>query len=340
MKLEDACTDTFARHETFHPRLGWFRKGFLAATRDDGEFFLAPDAPMRLGVGKNMVRSIKFWSSAARLITDIKHPDSPRAHRTVPTNLGMGILGPDGADPNMENPSTWWWLHWMLMSPGCQLPVWWIIINELRALEFTDVLAEQISVATVAGARWNSPNESSIHKDVSAFIRTFTAPALAGRGKFDDQFGCPLRELRLITPSPGGYRFSSGAPHQLAGEVVLAAALDFIAMSETNASTASFSLLATEPGGPGRTFRLDEQTMLELVDGPIRNHPDIELTNPAGNLQLGWRGAPAKLAHEILSAHFDVDTDEPALAGLFARQPNFDAELALLVSDAAREVVL
>ncbi|MCT7964099.1 DUF4007 family protein [Laspinema sp. D1] len=48
----------FARHETFHPRFGWLKKGFDKAKEDPG-VFLAEDAPVRLGVGKNMVRSIR-----------------------------------------------------------------------------------------------------------------------------------------------------------------------------------------------------------------------------------------------------------------------------------------
>ena len=44
----------FARHETFHPRFGWLKKGFDRASIDS-ETFLREDAPVRLGVGKNMV---------------------------------------------------------------------------------------------------------------------------------------------------------------------------------------------------------------------------------------------------------------------------------------------
>jgi Protein of unknown function (DUF4007) len=111
MRLHEACEPIFARHETFNPRLGWFRKAVLAAARNRGGFFLSDDAPVRLGVGKNMVRSIRFWGTAARLITDIDHPDSTRLSYTAPTNLGIGLLGPDGLDPYMEHPATWWWVH-------------------------------------------------------------------------------------------------------------------------------------------------------------------------------------------------------------------------------------
>ena len=48
----------FARHETFHPRFGWLKKGFDKAD-DDNLVFSKESAPVVLGVGKNMVKAIR-----------------------------------------------------------------------------------------------------------------------------------------------------------------------------------------------------------------------------------------------------------------------------------------
>ena len=61
-RLEDAAVQAFARHETFHPRYGWFRKG-LAAAAHRPAVFAREDAPVELGVGKNMVRAIRSVST-------------------------------------------------------------------------------------------------------------------------------------------------------------------------------------------------------------------------------------------------------------------------------------
>ena len=34
MRLVDAAKPTFARHETFHPRYGWFRKAYSHVSAD------------------------------------------------------------------------------------------------------------------------------------------------------------------------------------------------------------------------------------------------------------------------------------------------------------------
>ena len=58
----------FARHETFHPRFGWFKKGF-----DKNEVFSTnkKGATTILGVGKNMVNSIRYWSLAFKTYNNV-----------------------------------------------------------------------------------------------------------------------------------------------------------------------------------------------------------------------------------------------------------------------------
>lgn len=89
----------FARHETFCPRYGWLKKGFDAVL-DDSEIFDAPDAIERLGVGKNMVRSIRFGCMAFHLI----EPDAESGQRRLSgrmrvTPFGKALLSDDGWDP-------------------------------------------------------------------------------------------------------------------------------------------------------------------------------------------------------------------------------------------------
>ena len=60
-------TQSFSGHETFPFRYPWLKKG-VDAVSDDPEVFLREDAIVTLGVGKNMVRSIRHWCLATGLI--------------------------------------------------------------------------------------------------------------------------------------------------------------------------------------------------------------------------------------------------------------------------------
>ena len=127
----------FARHETFHPRYGWFRKAYRFAAADP-HVFSREDAPVRIGVGKNMVRAIRFWGLAAKLIEEKERTSKSRASEWIPTALGDALFGESGWDRYMEDPGTLWLLHWLLLAPPSLLPVWWIAFNDFPAVEFDD----------------------------------------------------------------------------------------------------------------------------------------------------------------------------------------------------------
>ena len=104
MRLDEACRATFARHETFHPRYGWVKKAFDAAEFDPN-LFNREDAVVRMGVGKNMVRSIRHWGHAFK-VPRVRPCRRSRRPVSQPTSLGRSVFGDDGADPYCEVPGT------------------------------------------------------------------------------------------------------------------------------------------------------------------------------------------------------------------------------------------
>ena len=61
---------TFGGHEKFVFRQGWLKKG-VDATTEDGLIFTRDEALVKLGVGKNMVRSIRHWCLTAGLLEEV-----------------------------------------------------------------------------------------------------------------------------------------------------------------------------------------------------------------------------------------------------------------------------
>ena len=58
MELNPSKT-SFGRNETFNLRYSWLNKG-LKELKQNKSLFLLEEAPLILGVGKNMVNSIKY----------------------------------------------------------------------------------------------------------------------------------------------------------------------------------------------------------------------------------------------------------------------------------------
>src|SRR5262245_4385627 len=100
----------FSGHETFACRYAWIPKA-LQAIRTDPNLFAHEDRAMvELGVGKNMVRSIRFWVEA----TGMAMPSDDGSLR--PTWLGELVFKSDGLDPYMEDIQTLWLIHWNLST--------------------------------------------------------------------------------------------------------------------------------------------------------------------------------------------------------------------------------
>ena len=85
---------SFSGHESFFCKSLWLKKAFDAMAL--GVDFSAPEAVTALGVGKNMVSSIRFWSRAIGLSVD----DNP-------TEIASLIFDSEvGFDPFLEDEGT------------------------------------------------------------------------------------------------------------------------------------------------------------------------------------------------------------------------------------------
>lgn len=302
MRCDLACVPAFARHETFHPRYGWVKKAFDAAAADRNTFN-ADDAVVALGVGKNMVRSIRYWGLAYRVLAQTKD-EGNRVPLATPSVMGNVMFSDGGWDPYGEYIDTHWLLHWWLLAPGSLAPVWWLAFNEFPAVEFGETQLEEYVADRVRD--WADPHPSSIQKDVSCLLRMYAGADTGARVAFDDQIDCPSRELGLIMPTSerGIYRFSLGSKPSLSPSVAAFACLDFLARTDAAARTVTISRLASEPGGPGKAFKLSESALSDLLGAASSIHDQIEITSHAGVPQLVLEDEAAAAATELLWDHY------------------------------------
>ena len=306
MSLESQCTPTFAGHQTFHPRFGWIPKGYAAAVQDPG-IFLADDAPVQLGVGKNMVEAIRFWASALKVLARVPHPTRKRVFHHEPTNFGSALLAKDGFDPYLEDPSSLWLLHWMALSPPSQLPVWYVAFNELTAIEFEDEQLMNFAGDEVAGTTWKQPTPSSLKKDVDCLLRMYSRRGLQGRQTLDDLLDSPFRELGMLVPSyksHSRFRFVRGEKPGLSSAVITFACLDYLLLTDPHASTVSLTRLLSDSGSPGRIFKLSEDQLQDALESECAEHSGLSLAAPAGALQLVVNEDALEVAGAVLHRNY------------------------------------
>jgi hypothetical protein len=295
----------FARHETFHPRYGWLKKGFDAAGEDD-EVFLRDDATTVLGVGKNMVRAIRYWCVAYKVLAEETSERNPRLNRVVATDFGTKLLAEDGWDPYLEDPASLWLLHWHLLRPPCRAPAWWATFNEGSAPEFDDkTLLEELRRFRDEHA-WNDVVDNSLDKDVRCILRMYGS-VTRGRDLLEDSVDSPFAELGLLREVPGGSREWSldvGPKQSLPDDVVTYACLDYAQIIQTESRIMGVAGLARNEGGPGRAFGLNETALGDALKRFAEETQVVGLTHAAGNRQLVLPHAPEQIGEAILRAYY------------------------------------
>lgn len=301
VKEKPKAIAVFARHETFHPRFGWLKKGYDLAVADP-KIFLREDAPVLLGVGKNMVRSIRYWCSAFKVLVETER-------QTVPTRLGQQLLSDEGWDPFLENPASLWLLHWNLLKAPCTATAWAHVFGEFQAAEFTP---EQLVDDLRDYANGFSVNiaDSSLRKDVNCILRMY-ADQENKKGPTEDSIDCPFTALRLLYSVGDGrrYEFQVGPKETLPAELVVAACLEFAGIAENESSAMGVSRLAYLAGSPGRVFKLSEAAIAEAIEHVAwqrNDRDDLFISDSAGLLQLQYKGDPLEMSEAILDEYFSA----------------------------------
>ena len=256
---------SFSGHQTFPFRYTWLKKGVDAVT-EDPTVFSSEDASVTLGVGKNMVSSIRHWCSVAGLI----RTDTYERGRLVPTPLGIAIFDDkDGFDPYLDDPATLWLIHWQIATDINQATTWYWAFNVLRKNQFvpTTFIEELYKWAQQQKESMRPVSDNTLQRDVNCFIRTYCQSRHTA-AVVEESFDCPFVELNLIAelPEGNGYEFQRGEKETLPVEIFTATLIAFWDVRFFQRDALPFSELMYAPLSPGRIFRLDEDTMTAYLE--------------------------------------------------------------------------
>ncbi len=94
----------FSGHESFACKSHWLKRGYDFVL--NGRNFNDEDAVLYLGVGKNMVASIRFWLKAMGLLNE----------NTLTFIANYLFDNDEGKDPYLEDIGTLWLLHFSLVN--------------------------------------------------------------------------------------------------------------------------------------------------------------------------------------------------------------------------------
>jgi hypothetical protein len=264
-----------AGHEGFSCRFAWLPKVVRILPGSPKLFSSASedDAIVALGMGKNMVRSLRFWAQAM----GVAAPSSEGEGHVV-TTFGKILLGEDGLDEFLEDIRTLWLLHWNLSTNlNSPLLAWDYLLNRWHEPEI------------VPRAAINALHKEAIRQDAGlscvtveqhfdTFLHTYI-PTRSRKGEIkEDNLDCPLVELELIVKvgdretetSPNRrepiYSFRREEKPDITAEAFIYCLNDFWQKRHAADRTLTLKEVAHGHGSPGQVFKLPEENIRARVD--------------------------------------------------------------------------
>ncbi|TKT93337.1 DUF4007 family protein [Dyadobacter frigoris] len=282
---------SFSGHETFACKQHWLKKGIDHL--NNRNTFADEHAVISLGVGKNMVNSIKFWLKAFGMIDD----------RDVPTPLAEFLFGENGVDLYLEDSLTLWLLHYQLIKQN-KASIYSLTFNEFRRErnDFTKTHLLNFLERKIAENGDNFSN-NTLESDIRVFLSNYVP---SNPNDIEEAYTNLLQELNLlstftITNSLGQknewYRFNVSPKFDLPIEAILFAILD----NENYGQSISLSQLAIDHSAPGSVFMLTEISLSEKFKELASIHGIY--TETAGNPVLQMKSGLDKW--EILQNYYD-----------------------------------
>ena len=214
METNNMSKYTFSGHESFPCKTLWLKKGYDFVAR--GKDFNSPEAVIDLGVGKNMVASIRYWLKVFGVCKNDQR-----------TWLGDYLFNDqNGKDRYIEDLATLWLLHFNLVF-NQEATLYHLLFCGYQKghTQFErDQVVTYVKFDMIEADKLNAFNENTVKKDVAVLIQNYALPRKA---QSNEDFSSMLIDLDLIRQNAEGkgYYFNLEGKRQVTKEIFMYALL-------------------------------------------------------------------------------------------------------------------
>ena len=267
----------FRAHETFFIRKGWLSKGMKYVDAREDVFISKDENPMDvLGIGANMVKSLRYWLLAVGLT------EEPTTGRRVQrfTPLGRSVFE---NDRYIEEIGTLYLLQYRIACNLSNATAFYFFFNEFNMSEFSQ---DDFVAALQNYVKMTDSTEEiairSLNDDFTCIINTYVPRFKTNPNRINPEsnIDCPFGELGLIdilSKEKKTYRKSI----PMASAINPWIALAVIVEQAKGLQEISLNELLTAPCYIGRVFNLDAITMLDILYR-IEQLGEIKINRTAG----------------------------------------------------------
>ena len=214
---------TFSGHESFPCKSLWLKKGYDFVVA--GNNFNTPNAVINLGVGKNMVASIRFWLRAFGITENDK-----------PTELADYLFNDkNGKDRFLEDIATLWLLHFNLVfsEEATLYKMFFCGVQKERTNFEREQVQTYVKLRMVEAGKMTLYNANTVKKDIGVLLQNYCLPR---KPQSNEDFSSLLIDLDLIRQSSErkGYYFNVDGKRKVTKEIFLYGLLKLKAQESDN----------------------------------------------------------------------------------------------------------
>lgn len=291
----------FGGHETFPLREGWLHKG-LELVHADGRAFEDEHVSDRLGVGRNMAKSIRHWLLACGLVES-------GAFELELTALGRGVRS---SDPYFLSATTWWLMHVELVVAKSRGYSWWWFFNQFHSERFEKPTCVEALRRHLAFVKSRVPKDETLLRDVGCMLACYSRQIPALREDPEDARHSPLIELGLIDHhrESGQYRVHRGAKDVSQAVLAYSIARSFESRGEEVPGSVLLHDLARLESGPARALCLSPESLFQTIEAASTPHGKalVEIGGLAGQRVVKLRLRSSAEIAEVALAESKEET--------------------------------
>lgn len=258
----------YSGHESFSCKTLWLKKGYDFINNNYS--FNSPDAVVKLGVGKNMVASIRYWMRVFGLTKN---------DELLPIASYL-FSSEDGKDQFVEDLGTLWLLHFLLVSTG-EATLYNLLFTQLqrerKSFDRQHVIS-YVKRTMIEEGRQNQFNENTIKTDVGTLLLNYVLPQ---KSKALDDYNSLLIDLDILRIDTDGknYYFNIEGKRQIPWQIFLFAVI----RAKGKDMTVSYDTLQEL----GLIFCMNDMEVIEMCKTIVEHHEDkIAYSDVAGIRQL------------------------------------------------------
>ncbi|KAB7653195.1 MAG: DUF4007 family protein [Shewanella sp.] len=263
----------FSGHQTFPIRYGWIYKIIQEVMKGESISSMSniEKQMQSMGMGKNMVLSVRYWIRSLNLVTCNEHNEHLYELTPLAKKLFTDCEEESAYDKYLDKLGTVWLLHWKLQSmqsKNRELNTSRFLFNYYNGIR---VKKEQLSneIFDALAKHEKTLTEATLSKDIDCFLQMYAYKSIQSNKISEDSFSSPFTELELLKQEDSkNYLAELTRRPTLPVEVFSFALIEYIKLKNesSNSSTLSFDSLLNDVGSPGRIFRLSAAGLSEKLD--------------------------------------------------------------------------